>query len=31
MERAFKVLEVNLGRRVRGEKLINEVKRGRGY
>ena len=31
VERAFKVLEVNLGRRMKGEKLINVVKRGRGY
>ena len=31
IERAFKVMEVNLGRRMKGEKLINVVKRGRGY
>ena len=31
VERAFKVLEVNLGKRVKGDKLINVVKRGRGY
>jgi phosphoglycerate dehydrogenase-like enzyme len=31
IDRAFKVLEVNLGRRMKGEKLINVVKRGRGY
>ena len=30
-ERAFQVLEVNLGRRERGEELINVVKRERGY
>ena len=30
-ERAFQVLEANLERRVKGEKLINEVRRGRGY
>lgn len=30
-ERAFQVLEVNLGRRERGEDLINVVKRERGY
>ena len=30
-ERAFKVLEANLGRRLRGEKLLNVVKRERGY
>ena len=30
-ERAFKVLEVNIGRKLKGEKLINAVNRGRGY
>lgn len=31
IDRAFQVLEVNLDRRLKGEKLINVVKRGRGY
>ncbi|KAF1989661.1 2-hydroxyacid dehydrogenase [Aulographum hederae CBS 113979] len=30
-ERAFQVLEMNLGRRGRGERLVNVVDRGRGY
>ncbi|KAF2498532.1 hypothetical protein BU16DRAFT_524634 [Lophium mytilinum] len=30
-ERAFQVLEENLGRRERGEELVNEVDRKRGY
>ncbi|KAL2353129.1 hypothetical protein BJ546DRAFT_128319 [Cryomyces antarcticus] len=30
-ERAFQVLEVNLERRMKGEKLINVVRRDRGY
>ena len=30
-DRAFKVLEANLGRRLKGEGLLNVVKRGRGY
>lgn len=30
-ERAFQVLEVNLEKRTKGEKLINVVRRGRGY
>lgn len=31
MERATQVLELNLERRLKGEKLINEVRRKRGY
>lgn len=31
MERAFEVLELNLERKEKGEKLVNEVGRGRGY
>lgn len=31
IERAFSVLEVNLGHKLKGEDLINVVKRGRGY
>ena len=31
MDRAYDVLMVNLGRRERGEKLVNVVQRRRGY
>ena len=30
-ERAYKVLELNIGKKLKGEKLINAVQRGRGY